>query len=380
MKDIVEDSEEMQKDFPLDQVRDGNQKNSLHFASQLGNLKLCKHLVEFHKIPLDSQDVEGETPLSLSCASGQTDVVSYLLESGASPNTQSSSSSFPVHRSAMSGDLESLKQLVKSGAAVNAPSDLGTPLHCAAGSGHIECVKYLLKQNVDMEIPDENGVTPLMASVACGDTQTMNLLLEAGADPNSGAAGGATAMHIAASMDNVGVISSLVSKGADPNCVDRDNLKPIHAAAVCECRNALKKLLTITERIPGVEWTVDGMLEDARAKDGYVKDFTIEEINEDHGEMKKAEIEIKIVDSEKALDLKGKADGEFKKANFDEAIKLYTESIEADNSNSAAFANRSAAQIQLKNFQAALDDAVVARTLKPDYMKVSILFVKCHFI
>ena len=122
------------------------------------------------------------------------------------------------------------------------------------------------------------------------------------------------------------------------------------------------------------------MLEDARAKDGYVKDFTIEEINEDHGEMKKAEIEIKIVDSEKALDLKGKADGEFKKANFDEAIKLYTESIEADNSNSAAFANRSAAQIQLKNFQAALDDAVVARTLKPDYMKVSILFVKCHFI
>ncbi|QDZ23878.1 ankyrin repeat domain-containing protein [Chloropicon primus] len=374
---------EADKGFPLDQVRDGNQKNSLHFAAQLGNLVLCKHLVEAHNIPVDAQDVEGETALSLSAASAQTEVVSYLLESaGANPNLCSSSSSFPIHRSAMSGDLESLKKLVRFGADVNASSDLGTPLHCAAGSGNEGCVKYLLQfsdknaagarkkdqQTVDLEIPDTSGVTPLIASVAAGDKRIVNLLLEAGANPNALAMNGATALHIAASMDDASLITSLVNKGGNANAVDKDNLKPIHAAAVMEGRNALRKLLPITERIPGVEWTEDGMIEDAKEKDGYVKDFTIEEISEGN-EMKKADIEIKVLDSEKAADLKSKADGEFRKANFAAAIDLYTQSIESDNSNSAAFANRSAAQIQLKNFQAALEDAVVARTLKPDYMK-----------
>ena len=31
-------------------------------------------------------------------------------------------------------------------------------------------------------------------------------------------------------------MTSLLNKGADPNAKDKDNLKPIHAAAVCECR------------------------------------------------------------------------------------------------------------------------------------------------
>jgi len=85
--------------------------------------------------------------------------------------------------------------------------------------------------------------------------------------------------------------------------------------------------------------------------------------------MRQAEIEIKVVDADRALELKSEGDAHFKKASFGEAIRLYTASIEQDNSNSAAFANRAAAQIQLKNFAAALEDAVVARTLKPDYMK-----------
>ena len=373
-RDIVQDAEDP-KDFPLHQVRDGNQKNALHFAAQLGNLELCKHLVGFHGVPVDSQDVEGETPLSLCAASGQTKVVSYLLEAGSSPNVPSTSYTYPIHRSAVSGDLEGLKKMVEFGADINVHSDLGTPLHCAAGLGHFECVEYLLELKADTQIRDSDGVTPLMASVARGDMRTINLLLDSGADPNFGAENGATALHIAASMDDVPIITALVGKGADANRVDKDNLKPLHAAAVCEARKALKKLLTVTERIPGVPWTVEGMLEDAKAKDGYVKDFTIEEIGgggeDGQAGMKKADVQIKIVDAEKALELKGQADGEFRKAKFPEAIKLYTMSIEQDNSNSAAFANRSAAQIQMKDFEAALADAVMARTLKPDYMKVS---------
>ena len=373
---MLKDAED-KKDFPLHQVRDGNQKNALHFAAQLGNLTLCKHLVEHHKVPIDSQCNDGETPLSLCAASGQTSVVAYLLESGSNPNVPSRTTSFPIHRSALVGDLDGLKKMVEFGADINAPSDMGTPLHCAAGSGNAACVEYLLGLKADTQITDTSGLTPLMASVAhCGmqggDMRTMRLLLDSGADPNLGSSNGATALHIAASMDNVGIINDLVSKGASADCEDKDKLKPIHAAAVCGCKQALKKLLTITKRIPGVEWTVDGMLRDAQEKDGYVEDFKIEELNSDDqssNNMKKADIEIKVVDAEKAVEIKGKADAAFRIKKFPEAIELYTQSIELDNSNSAAFANRSASHIQLKNFEAALEDAMVARTLKPDYMK-----------
>jgi len=128
----------------------------------------------------------------------------------------------------------------------------------------------------------------------------------------------------------------------------------------------------VTERIPGVVWTADGMIDDAKQKDGYVKDFSIEEVGGDAAggnEMRRAEIDLKVVDAEGALDLKQQADGEFRKQDFELAIKTYTRSIDLDNSNSAAYANRCAARIQLKRFEEALEDAVVARTLKPDYMK-----------
>ena len=234
-----EEADDPNKPFPVSEVRDGNRKNALHFAAQLGNLELCKHLVGEHGVPADSRDVEGETPLSLACASAQAEVVAWLLDSAnADPNLPSASSSFPIHRSAMSGDLESLKRLVAKGADVNAPSDLGSPLHCAAGSGGESCVKYLLSLGgkVDLEMADSSGVTPLIASVAHGDRRTVNLLLEAGANPNALAQGGATALHIASSMDDEKLVTSLLNKGADPNAKDKDNLKPIHAAAVCECR------------------------------------------------------------------------------------------------------------------------------------------------
>ena len=368
--ELVQDSGE--KDFPVDQVRDGNQKNALHFAAQLGNLDLCKHLVEFHEVPLDAQDVEGETPLSLSSASGQAEVVTYLLESGASPNPPNPSPSpCPIHRAAMSGDLQSLRKLVDHGADVNSQCDLGTPLQCAAGSGNTDCVSFLLTHSVNLELCDESGVTPLVASVAAQNQEIVGMLLGAGADPNATATNGATALHIAAYMDNTQAIGALLSHGANPVAKDKDKLMPIHAAAVCEARGALRDFLKVTKRIPGVQWSVDGLIQDAKMNDGYVKDFTIEELGgEDQSSgMRMADLNIKVVDADKATAYKAEADGEFRKGKFQEAIRLYSASIEQDNSNAAAFANRSAAQIQLKSFESALEDAVVARTLKPDYMK-----------
>ena len=67
--------------------------------------------------------------------------------------------------------------------------------------------------------------------------------------------------------------------------------------------------------------------------------------------------ELGLEDAEGALDLKQQADGEFRKQDFELAIKTYTRSIDLDNSNSAAYANRCAARIQLKRFEEALEDA-----------------------
>jgi len=46
--------------------------------------------------------------------------------------------------------------------------------------------RYLLSKNVEVNSPDENGITPLAKSVLIGDQRIVQMLLSKGADANIG--------------------------------------------------------------------------------------------------------------------------------------------------------------------------------------------------
>jgi len=76
----------------------------------------------------NSQDIDGQTPLSFAASGGITGCVKILLEHGANPNARG-----------MQG---------------------ATPLIFAAQNGHCEIVELLLQAGADISIPDDNGWQP----------------------------------------------------------------------------------------------------------------------------------------------------------------------------------------------------------------------------
>ena len=75
-------------------------------------------------------------------------------------------------------------------------------------------------------------------------------------------------------------------------------------------------------------------------------------------------------DEVKAKSLKRKVNEAFVQGNFNAAIGIYTQAVRHTTSDSAFWANRSAASLRTGAAQNALQDAHFARILKPGFAKV----------
>jgi ankyrin repeat protein len=144
-------------------------------------------------------------------------LIGMLLDAGANPNLQLKL--FPPYRSLR--DDRGADQLLGIGA---------TPLVRAAKGGDIQVMKLLLAHGANVDLPTDNGITPLMAAAGNGsisiDTrgrykteaqalEAANLLIASGATVNARDRGGQTALHGAASWGWNGVVKSLAANHID---------------------------------------------------------------------------------------------------------------------------------------------------------------------
>lgn len=91
-------------------------------------------------------------------------------------------------RAAESGELEIVSALVDSGAAVDQRCSCDSaeaPLWAAVVAGRSAVVAYLLDRGADPNLAAAHGVTPLHAAVIRGSEELARMLLEAGADPSA---------------------------------------------------------------------------------------------------------------------------------------------------------------------------------------------------
>jgi uncharacterized protein len=156
---------------------------------------------------------------------------SYLTQLA---SKQSEAKADPVFEDIVLNRVDKLKQFLNSG---------GNPdryLHAAINAGSIDCVKLMLIRGANVNLADDEGLTPLMISARVtyrGGVEMTKLLINKGANVNARASKGSTALMYAAwgvadryQDEYVKVVRLLIKHGAKVNVKNKIGASPLSIA------------------------------------------------------------------------------------------------------------------------------------------------------
>ena len=216
---LILEKEQMVK-FLLENGIDVNKKldrsklSALMCASHIGNIKICKLLLE-KGAKADVVDEHGCTALKLASENGHKEICKLLLENGAAVDWRKENGIRSLVVAAQGGYKEICELLLENGADVNAENKEGwRALMSAAQEGHKEVCELLLAKGAKVDATDENGWTALMLSAQDGDKVLCILLIEKGAEVNLENCSGVGALMVAAQEGHKEVCELLLEKGA----------------------------------------------------------------------------------------------------------------------------------------------------------------------
>ncbi|XP_041090994.1 ankyrin repeat and protein kinase domain-containing protein 1 [Polyodon spathula] len=216
----------------------------LHYALATGDTEIVKEVLSFGS-KVDSQSVNGYTPLIIAALYKYLDLCSLLIEHKANVNLSDEDKWTPLHFAAQNGDDRIVRLLLDNDADVNAKERDGwTPLHLATQNGHENVVRVLLPRQAAIDLQENENRTALHIAAAFGHINILKLLLSQGADLNKKQKGCQTALHLASEKGHFRVARLLVKSGADLNSMDSNHYTVLHMAALKGyngiCRHLLK--------------------------------------------------------------------------------------------------------------------------------------------
>jgi ankyrin repeat protein len=139
----------------------------LMFAARVGDLASAKLLVA-SGANVNDQDAWGISVVTLAAHSGFLDLVEFLLDQGADPNT-SAAGFTPLHEAIMRRDEPLVRTLLAHGADPRARLQTWTPTRRQSSDLHFE--------------PELVGATPFWLAARFSEPNVMRWLVELGADP-----------------------------------------------------------------------------------------------------------------------------------------------------------------------------------------------------
>src|SRR5690606_1871450 len=163
---------------------------------------------------------------------GRPDAVMTLLANGADPRAADADGNTPMHHAARSSDPGVVALLRDAAAEIDVLNNDGlTPLGVACMAGNWCLAKFLLERGARAQV---QGATPSLVAAAGGeedDPAGVQLLLKHKAKADERDREGGTALHRAAHAGHAVIAAELVAAGADANARDGRDSTPLLEAA-----------------------------------------------------------------------------------------------------------------------------------------------------
>jgi uncharacterized protein len=148
-------------------------------AAAVGNLARVKQIIENDPASARTFSADGFPVVALAAVFGHFDVARYLAERGADVNAASTNGSgYDALTGAVAGGhTQIVEWLLKSGAHANYHYGPGfTPLLTAAANGHLEIVKLLLAHGADPDATSNDGKSAIALATQRNHTAVADFL------------------------------------------------------------------------------------------------------------------------------------------------------------------------------------------------------------
>ena len=152
----------------------------LYIACHSGHIDIVKMLTAIlseQKSSLNKKAPNGATSLYIASQNGYGDIVRFLCESGADPQITCAENYTPLYVASLRGHLDVIKVLLSfDHIDVNFLTDRqASPIYSATHQGHLDVVKLLVQANANINIPIQNGYTPLHIAVNEDNIRSLNI-------------------------------------------------------------------------------------------------------------------------------------------------------------------------------------------------------------
>ncbi|MFA6303763.1 MAG: ankyrin repeat domain-containing protein [Legionella sp.] len=184
-------------------------------AAQNGHFEIARLLIDAgadvnYKHPI------GQSVLWTAAAEGHSNIVQLLLSKGAHKD-EIANNVTPLWVAVQNNHIDTVQILIGAGCDVNLPHQPTnqTAIRKATLEGNEIMVSELINAKADVNLPDNEGTTPLMASAECGNINIINALLLAGAKVNAVSKTGKTALTFAYREKANSIAERLLQAGAN---------------------------------------------------------------------------------------------------------------------------------------------------------------------
>ena len=209
-----------------------------------GDLDTLKALLESNNpdVEIDALSEEGWTALHeiITHECQFTEVARILLGFGAAVNTQDMNGDTPLHSALLYHNADNILLLLEHGADLSIMNTVGRmPIHVA---DEADTLRLLVeKGNAKLDAQDRSGFTALHYAAAAKDKARVSLLLNAGANPSMQNMAGSTPMHLTVDSEIASLL--LAAEAADPNLTDSHGNTALHVAVRGRHKEVVRQLL-----------------------------------------------------------------------------------------------------------------------------------------
>lgn len=202
---------------------------SVGVAVQQGLLSVLKIFQEFGHDWNAPCGPNGMRPIHIPCRVPRIEITNWLHFVGAEPSIPDNEGNTALHHACSYGTEVAFDAIINHMDGIDDQNNQGaTALALTCVSRSITLCQKLLQQGADVDLPANDGVTPLQLAATMWDFA--KILLTYGADVNAQAGDGSTPLLIAAQDGNDRCVELLLRNGANPLLPRKDGVTPLFTA------------------------------------------------------------------------------------------------------------------------------------------------------